>query len=58
MPNPHRVETASFAPVQYDVEGQLVQLNDFSLDPDAEDKDLLASLASAEKEMGKTMKTP
>merc|ERR1712147_313910 len=58
MPTPHRVEAAAFAPVKYDVEGQLVQLNDFSFDPDEEDRDVMASLASAEKEMGKTMKTP
>lgn len=57
MPTPHAYKENPWSPIKYDIEN--VQLKgDFLTEDEDEDKEVMESLKYAEKQMGRTMKTP
>lgn len=55
MKTPIAYKEHPWSPIKYDVEDAMIQLRDFD---DDEDKEVMESIAEAEKELGKQMKTP
>jgi len=55
---PVPVKEHAWSPITYDFSAVQLGDSDDILDEGAEDREIMASLASAEKSMGKTMKTP
>lgn len=59
MKTPQRVQQESYKPVKYDVEdGSFVQVKDDLFDDGSEDREIMASIKSAEAQLGQQMKTP